>query len=199
MTCDYREELRLGMEDMEDAARVGPTMLPPDSNSKLAYTQAVQQYRDYVVKEADHLFRLYGFSYEATDDAPDNYAAVVEEFRDCCETSRPFRVWSGGSETSVFQSPGINHAFRFIHDVRHVTGGHPFTHEGEAELIRAYVDHVFTRKGYLCALLAAADTLGQLWYGTNNHGAFVEDQEPFVSSIFYCLLRQHQERLRRAA
>lgn len=192
---NFRDALRDLMAQIPNAAAVAPTMLPPSVQTRKAYAQAREQYERVVTLEAHRLQKLHGFSWEAVEDAPSTFEELVAEYSDCRLTGRPFRVWSGGSERTVFSAPAINHAFRFVHDVGHVVEGCDLTEEGEANTITAFVWRVFSQAGFLAALLAACDLLGQLYYGTNNHGAFVDDQESFVSALFFMLIRSYHEEL----
>lgn len=191
---DYRRDLHTLMCMIPHSVNVAPTLLPAHDNLRHSYAQARQQYERLVSMEAHRLQRLHGFSWEAVaDGAPSTYAELQAEYNECRLTGKPFRVWSGGSDKTVFSAPAINHAFRFVHDLGHVMDGCDLTEQGEVDVITAFVWRVFSQAGFLAALLAACDLLGQLYYGTNNHGAFVDYQESFVSALFFMLLRSHHE------
>ena len=156
------------------------------------YWYARKRYSDYITFAAGKRRNKYGFGWQAVhDSAPDTYATLIAEFQGCMNTLKPFRVWSGASDKTVFTSPQINHAFRFVHDTDHVILGADLTHDGEVKVIVPFIMEVFHAAGFVAAVLCACDLLGQLWYGTNNHGAFVDDQEAFVKQLYSYLMHHH--------
>lgn len=190
---DFAKDLRLIIESMEEAARVAPTCTEPhpSANQWASYRTAQEEYSRYVEIESHRVAKLLGFSWVATEDAPSDYEAVVREFHECRATGRPFRVWNGASEGTVFLSVEHNYMVRFIHDLEHVTEAALFTHDNEVYIIEKLVWRVYRRRGFLAALLCACDQLAQAYYNQHNHGAYVEEQEPYVRSVFFYLLRQY--------
>lgn len=159
----------------------------PDS-----YEYARKRYSDYITFAAGKRRNQLGFGWKAVEDsAPATYEALVGEYAYCLTQCRGFRVWGGASDKTVFTSPQINHAFRFVHDTDHVRLGADLTHDGEVKVIVPFIHEVFHAAGFVAAVICACDLLGQLWYGTNNHGAFVDDQESFVKQLFAYLMHHH--------
>lgn len=193
---DYRRDLAALLLRIPDAAKVGPTCTPVPDGGVLhaAFLTARREYERFIVLEHERLKKVVGFSFDAVEDAPSSYEEVCSEFNRSYTTGRsPFRVWSGASDDTVFTSAGMNHMFRFVHDVGHVLEGCDFSAEGEQRLITAMVWRVFDKAGFLAALLAACDLLAQHYYNQHNHGAYVEKQEPYVRSVFYMLLSTHHQ------
>jgi hypothetical protein len=158
----------------------------PDS-----YEYARKRYSDYITFAAGKRRIKYGFGWAAGEVAPDTYAKLIAEFQGCMNTLKPFRVWSGASDCTIFTSPQINHAFRFVHDTDHVILQADLSHDGEVKVIIPFIMEVFHAAGFVAAVLCACDLLGQLWYGTNNHGAFVDNQEAFVKQLYSYLIHHH--------
>lgn len=159
----------------------------PDS-----YEYARKRYSDYITFAAGKRRIKLGFGWAAVPElAPETYEGLVNEYQHCLNTLQPFLVWSGASDKTVFTSPQINHAFRFVHDTDHVILGADLTHDGEVKVIVPFIMEVFHAAGFVAAVLCACDLLGQLWYGTNNHGAFVDNQEAFVKQLYSYLMHHH--------
>lgn len=159
----------------------------PDS-----YEYARKRYSDYITFAAGKRRIRLGFGWSAVPElAPETYEGLVNEYQHCLNTLQPFLVWSGASDKTVFTSPQINHAFRFVHDTDHVMLQAELTHEGELKVILPFIREVMRSAGFVSAVLCACDLLGQLWYGTNNHGAFVDDQEAFVKQLYSYLMYHH--------
>lgn len=159
----------------------------PDS-----YEYARKRYSDYITFAAGKRRIKLGFGWQAVDEgAPSTLDELLNEYAECLSNLRPFRVWSGASDRTIFTSPQINHAFRFVHDTDHVMQGCNLEHAGEEDVIKPFIMEVFHAAGFVAAVLCACDLLGQLWYGTNNHGAFVDDQESFVKQLYSYLMHHH--------
>ncbi|NCT81898.1 MAG: hypothetical protein GXC94_02030 [Comamonadaceae bacterium] len=125
-----------------------------------------------------------GFGYWPADDAPGTYPALMAEIADCLKTRRAMRVWSGGSDSTVYGSAEANYAFRYLHDLGHYIHGLTFSYAHEVELARiqaAQVAQAFG-KDSLELLVYRADTEGQSTFN-DAYGAFPEDQARFVLHV----------------
>lgn len=186
---DLSTVLRTIIDNMDFAVNdcVSTNYPVPDS-----YEYARKRYSDYITFAAGKRRIQLGFGWKAVEvGAPDTYDALVDELRLSAVTLAPFRVWAGASDKTVFTSPQINHAFRFVHDTDHVRLGADLSHYGEVKVIVPFIHEVFHAAGFVAAVICACDLLGQLCYGTNNHGAFVDDQESFVKQLFAYLMHHH--------
>lgn len=95
------------------------------------------------------------------------------------ETGR-IRVWSGGSEETIFGSPETNHAFRAWHDLCHLLLGEPFTPEGESEVAELQKQMVISRGGpSLFLRILDIEINGQIRY-YEEHGSFPVNQRQFM-------------------
>lgn len=157
-----------------------------------SYEYARKRYSDYISFAAGRRATKLGFGWAAREfGAPNSYEALMSEFGVCLTHLVPFTVWDGASDKTVFTSPQINHAFRFIHDTDHCLLQQGLTHDGEVAVITPFIYEVYHAAGFVAAILCACDLLGQLWYGTNNHGAFVDDQAAFVKQLYGYIMYNH--------
>ncbi len=142
----------------------------------------------FIFSEATKLSEQLGFGWRATPDAPSSFDAVLDAHQHSRTTGERYPVLSSGSESSIYASAEVNHAFRFLHDMTHVRLELGF--DPDAELYVA-VEHLNTlrRAGYAVGStewhLLHADTIGQLVAGCVL-GRFVIDQRAFV---FDCVRR----------
>ena len=124
----------------------------------------------------------YNFDVTSNGDSVDTLEKVTQIFN---STGR-VKVWSGGSENTIFDSPEINHAFRAWHDFHHITKGLPFTPQGEIlvaqeqckDIVRLYGES--TQSEYFMNILKA-DVIGQTEYLTK-HDSYVKDQKGFTEA-----------------
>jgi hypothetical protein len=120
--------------------------------------------------------------YEVADDAPDTY----EKLRAHLDLKKQMKVWSGGSETTIYAEPEVNWAFRAWHDWCHYNGAHAFTPEGEravfemqrSHLLLFYTDCLRTRQW---TKILRAEVMGQQEY-FYKHGFYPQDQRAFVEA-----------------
>lgn len=123
-----------------------------------------------------------GFSYWPADDAPGTFPALMAEIAQCLKARRPMRVWSGGSDCTVYGSAEANYAFRYLHDLGHYIHDLSFSFAHEVELSRiqaAQVAQAFG-KDSLELLVYRADTEGQSTFNEMHGGPFPADQRLFV-------------------
>lgn len=113
---------------------------------------------------------------------PDNWRGV-----------RPFPVWAGASDRTIFGAPAVNHAFRAWHDAWHLRLRAPFTFAGEIAVYEAqrldllrYFKPDAERYGTPlseaqdeCLGLLRAEVVGQLQH-QSAHGIFPVNQRAFV-------------------
>jgi hypothetical protein len=136
----------------------------------------------FLIRHSHHIGRVLGFSYEPCEIAPDTLQLVKNEYRECLMQRRAFRVWSGGSDATVYNCPEANYAFRFWHDITHAQNNTAFDCFGEWKTARIQLRAVARAFGAdsIESLVFKADTLGQTAYAQLTDGGFVTDQKGFV-------------------
>jgi hypothetical protein len=147
------------------------------------FEQARRAYTLFALDAARHLANEVGFSYDAVGVDP-GFENVRERYIESMQTRKPFAVWSGASDHTVFTMPEGNWAFRFWHDVvSHGAHGLGFTLADEMKAGMQWVHKVAEKFGSLSveAMMAYADTCGQsLFAASQVDGQFPEDQLAFV-------------------
>lgn len=94
------------------------------------------------------------------------------------------KVWSGASDTSIFQSADVNEAFRAWHDYVHITHDLPFTLDGEIKVCRIQQEYIrdknidATVKAVSLRLLEI-EVIEQVKYFFDT-GKYVKDQRQFT-------------------
>jgi hypothetical protein len=124
--------------------------------------------------------RLLPDGFDVSDDAPQ----TMEQLKALMNTGNRMRVWSGGSEDTIYKEPYVNFAFRAWHDLCHWQGHFPFTLEGEIatcemqchQLLDCYGDNEVTQRW--CTVLRA-EVVGQALY-YHRHKRFPENQAAFT-------------------
>lgn len=98
----------------------------------------------------------------------------------------PLPVWAGGSESTIYSSPAVNHAFRAWHDALHIELGAEFDADGEALVNAAGIRRALVDKSVSVDDLRALyfDVWGQFAYSTHHAGQFPTDQAAFVAACF---------------
>ena len=150
-----------------------------------AFEAARRNYTRFAIESAARLAKEVGFSYDAVAIDPDliHDDDIQREFAECSRTRRPFRVWSGASDNTVFTCREGNWAFRFWHDVvSHAVGKLGFDMRDELTAGMQWVRKVSNEFGAksLETAIAYADTCGQTLYCAAK-GEFPVDQIAFVS------------------
>lgn len=148
---------------------------------------ARQELSAFVVERAVATAKYVGFSWVAVEEGhPETYEALLNEYVWCAnaEGNREFRVWSGGSDHTIYTRPSVNHAFRFWHDMMHCHERLTMSYHDEVLLGLHSAKQVAFRFGAqsLEYKLFVADTIGQ---STHEHltGAFPQDQLSFAVQL----------------
>lgn len=139
----------------------------------------------FVLSHAITLSMFHGVDYFPVDNAPNDYDALYDMWRHCQSDNGPFLVWSGGSDKTIYTTQAANHAFRFWHDILHVTKGLKFDTMDEIEIgiIQTKAIQAEFGKDSLEAKIMLADTVGQSVYAQMNQGEFPDNQVSFVYSL----------------
>ena len=118
--------------------------------------------------------------YVVLDDAPSTF----EEIRAYRKEHGVYAVWSGGSEQTIWPTPGHNYAFRALHDGIHDRFGHSLTIYGEQatardteKYLRRVAPHL-TEEDYRAMWF---EVVGQVLYEAH-HGEFPQDQAAFIGA-----------------
>lgn len=139
-----------------------------------------------VLQQASITKRRLGFGWKPTHVAPDTLEELRDEYRASSRSKgrRQFRVWSGGSDATVYGSPDANYAFRFWHDITHVESGLGLTFQEELETAQLQVNQLAGAGIPAGAVdLFRIDTQGQTHYADLTGGAFPADQLAFAEFI----------------
>lgn len=141
----------------------------------------------FIMQQAGVMARRMGFGWVAVETGmPETMEALNNEAAHCIHArgQRDFRVWSGGSDRTIYSLPSVNHAFRFWHDMMHYTMQLGMNYADEVQLGLHSADIVGRRFGTdsLEYKLFVADTIGQ---STHEHltGAFPDDQLTFALNL----------------
>lgn len=155
--------------------------LPPSCQRTHSIEVARKRLSKFVVAMAQRIVRVTGVNYEESLVAPSTHEEVMIEWRTALETGKPFRVYSGASDCTIYDAPDVNWAFRFWHDYLHVKHNLGMGIRDEMQVGALHWLEVSQEFGddSLEAKIIAADTSGQALYH-HIFGTFVADQEEFV-------------------
>lgn len=136
----------------------------------------------FVHEKAQEYTRKLGVQYEASPNAPETGPQIAYHMRQSQYHGRPFPVWSGASDNTIYMNAGGNYAFRFWHDALHYLLSMDTSLVDELELGAMHTGVVMARFGFdsLEAKLMRADTMMQSRYAADHAGNFPEDQLAFV-------------------
>jgi hypothetical protein len=139
----------------------------------------------FVREQALKITRINRINFEESEQAPESYVDVCNEFNQAKLLNKTVRVYKGASENTKYDTPATNWSFRFWHDYLHYSRQLDFTVQSE-KLVG----------GIQCANVASEFGLGSLEYKLMhldtieqvNHyertGQFVENQLGFAKAIF---------------
>lgn len=140
------------------------------------YKAAVREV-EFLVKMQARTMQGFGWSYYATNDAPESFKELKAR-----STDMIIPIADYGSNTSIYSSNTINTLFRFWHDVLHLENNLGFSLNDETAVADL---HIKAAKEFNLSPLAIrileADTKGQVQYYFK-HKEFVSNQEAFVQS-----------------
>lgn len=157
-------------------------ILPPSCQRTDDINVAIARLGMFILRMAAKITRVTGVNYEESLSAPSTFEEVKTEWQLAKKTTRPFKVYSGASDRTIYDSPHVNWAFRFWHDYLHVFGNRGMNFYDEAVIAKTHIEAVAAEFGEssLEAKIIEADTYGQaVWYAVN--GSYVEDQREFVT------------------
>lgn len=147
------------------------------------FDKARTNLESYVNKEAKFLLEYYRIvGINPTPNAPSTWNELTEHYKnDVILRGKPFDVYDGGSDSTIYPSKEGNYNFRFVHDMHHLILHADFSKQGgimASEYFIEGVESIFG-KGSDEAILAYIDTVGQLEH-FHSEGGFVEDQYRFA-------------------
>lgn len=139
----------------------------------------------FVLDKASRLSRDLGFSYIETEQAPNSFEDLQEAYKLSAMTHCPLPIFLGASESTIYTSREGNWAFRFWHDVTHVSNGLGFSLAEEVECSSIQAEQVAKYFGTDSPeyRLFIADTIGQSVYAALHGGEFPKDQLSYVKTI----------------
>lgn len=139
-----------------------------------------------VLQQASITKRRLGLGWQPSHLAPSTPGELLKEYDRCAgsEGRRQFRVWSGGSDATIYGSPEANYASRFWHDITHVRARLGFTFTDELATAELQIIEL-TEAGLSAEAidLFRIDTQGQSHYADLTGGAFPADQLAFAEFI----------------
>lgn len=95
------------------------------------------------------------------------------------------KVWTGGSDNTIFDSAAVNWHFRAWHDYHHIRLNLPFTFEGEKQTAREQIRDVYwmfpVEVAEQFARLIWAEVVGQAEH-FEKHGVFPVEQKAFIEA-----------------
>ena len=116
---------------------------------------------------------LFGKQYHVAKVAPSNLAGMRAAWG-----KRSYPIYAYGNANTIYRLQAYNHAFRFWHDVLHLTNNLDVTFEDELVISEIHAKEACAY-GRDAALLMRIDTRGQSEY-YKEHGEFPEDQLAFA-------------------
>lgn len=132
----------------------------------------------------------FGWIASAVDPFPDEgnrLRAMSEKIYANCNNivarNKPFPVYSGGCDHSIYGSATVNMAFRFWHDVTHVKYGLGFSTADELVVAQLQFDEIKACMDIYNQMLFLADTMGQSFYFQQTGGKFPKDQVQFTKWV----------------
>lgn len=153
----------------------------PQGLDERALAQAMINLSTMFFAEATRLAEAEGFGWRPSPDAPSTFEGVLDAYQRSKESGERYPVLSTGSESTVYASAEVNHAFRFVHDLTHARLELDFSPDAE---LYVTVEHLNLLRcsGYEVGCLEwhflHADTIGQIVAGCVL-GRFVLDQRVF--------------------
>lgn len=164
-----------------------PVKIPTVQHDPMnVYETARLHLQRHVVLMAHHVTKLTGVGFEVQeDDTVDNLEALSEAWREAVEHSKPFPIYAGHCDRTIYMDPYANQCWRFWHDYLHVMHQAPTTYEGELELAEIQNKLIEDKFGVGSpeAFIAYADSAGQAHY-YRQCGSFPEDQAEFVRNVW---------------
>lgn len=98
------------------------------------YIQARINLSAFVKEKAKDTAKDIGFTWTASENAPDNYQALREAYEYSVKTGEPMPISSLHCDDVIYVHPSINMAMRFWHDVHHAKLDLSFDLDDELEL-----------------------------------------------------------------
>lgn len=150
-----------------------------------AFDQACSNLARFMHIKAAQVARHVGISYDVVpaEQCPSNGREIKAKFEECRRACKPFPVYDGGSENTIYSASdaSANYAFRFWHDYLHFAHNCTTGAADElklAALHRAAVADVFGPDS-LEARIMFADVAAQVHFFFNT-GNFVQNQVGFI-------------------
>jgi hypothetical protein len=137
----------------------------------------------FVIRQTEKMSKQVGFGYVDCDVAYDDYPSLCAAFAESKRTGLPLKVWSSGSENTIYTSCGANYAFRFWHNCLHAQFGISFDLVGECVIAGMHVTAVAEEFGMhsLERLMMEADTRQQSIFAFKHSDHFPDNQLQFVT------------------
>lgn len=137
------------------------------------FNSARRQLETLAYIKAGQACTLFGKQYHIAKVAPSNLAEMRSAWG---KLSYP--IYAHGNTNTIYRLQEYNHAFRFWHDVLHLTNNLDVSFEDELAISEMHAKEA-RMYGSDAALLMRIDTRGQSEY-YKEHGAFPEDQLAFA-------------------
>ena len=157
-------------------------------NQEFAFNQARERLTKFVILQAEKIQRFLNISIEDTSNAPSTFESVKQAFIDSAKTGKPFPVFSGACENTIYTNYHGNICFRFWHDFIHYIENLGFDTDSELSVGEIQVQAVSKEfgKDSIESKLMHADTIGQVRYFAK-YNKFVDDQLQFAKDYITML------------
>lgn len=128
-----------------------------------------------------------GFSWLATEHAPNTFDHLVEAWDRSIRTGNPLLISDLNSDDVVFESPIDNIYLRFLHDSRHMQASLTFETHDEVEVAAIHIEEFGELLDHdsLEFEILRADTMGQAVMLHQEH-RFAFDQRAFAQDVIRC-------------
>lgn len=117
--------------------------------------------------------------YEISDEGLGTYRELVDHM----DAGKKLLIYSGGSGSTIFADPSVNHAFRAWHDYTHYTCGYDFSTVGEMFTCNQQITDIINVFGaevaQECIPYLAVEIIGQRLY-FKKYGGYISDQRAFA-------------------
>jgi hypothetical protein len=136
----------------------------------------------FVLHEAERAGVEHGISYVPSINAPSTYDELLTTYAACIHSGAPFPISPDNCQRTIYTSPQINWAFRFVHDLVHIDNRLSFTPLDEVAVGAIQLEALRAARygpGSVEHRLLHADTIGQTFCSAVL-GRFPYNQRLFV-------------------
>lgn len=157
-------------------------------NQEFAFNQAREKLTKFVILQSEKIQRALNITIEDSENAPSTFEQLKSEFENCLKMKKPFKVFSGACENTIYTNYHGNISFRFWHDFLHYSKNLGFDTDSEFAVGELQIQAVQKEfgKNSIESKLMQADTIGQVKY-FSKYNKFVENQLQFAKDYLKML------------